>query len=256
MKKIPALIVDDELCSRELLYNYLEDHCPDIEVVAKAGSIAEAVSAITNIPLALVFLDINLHEENGFELFNKIPQPDFLTVFVSGYDQHALRAFKHHAAGYILKPVDVEELKETVNQVKKMLVDKTGIDHLQLLIQYIKASPATGKIALPVSDGLVYVPVNDIVRCEAEGNYTHMYFTNRNKILVCRTLGTYESLLKNHLFVRVHHQHLVNLRHVERYQRGRGGIVYMSDKKGIDVSQRKKEHFLKLLETLYPGSSI
>lgn len=241
------MIVDDEYGSRRTLHNFLMKYCPDVEVVAEAASVEEAVLAVKRTSPALVFLDINMPDEDGFELFNKIPKQDFYTVFVTAYDEYSLKAFKHHAVDYILKPIDINELTETVGRIKKMQENKEGAYQLKSLLQAGQKAFISGRIALPVSDGFVYVQVSEIIRCEAEGNYTNMYFADQHKILVCRTLGTYEDLLKEQGFARVHHKHLINLRYVERYQRGRGGIVFMSDKKQIDVSQRKKDEFLKLL---------
>jgi two-component system LytT family response regulator len=253
VKKITTLIVDDEFGSRKTLHNFLVKYCPEVEVVAEAASVEEAVAAIKRTSPELVFLDINMPDEDGFELFNKIPQPDFYTVFVTAYDEYSLRAFKHHALDYILKPIDINELTEAVGRILKLQNHKEDAHRLKSILQTGQQTFLSGRIALPVSDGLAYVQVNDIIRCEAEGSYTNMYFTNRTKIVVCRSLGIYEDLLKEHGFARVHHQHLINLKHVERYRRGRGGIVFMSDKKEIDVSQRKKDEFLKLLGGNHAG---
>lgn len=247
VSKITTLIVDDERDSRQTLLSFLTKYCPDVEVVAEAASVAEAVQAIRRTAPELVFLDINMPREDGFELFRKIPQPDFKVVFVTAYDAYALQAFRHHALNYILKPLDINELMETIERVRKLQEPRINEQRLQALLQALPKPVVPDRIALPVLDGLIYVYLDDIIRCEADGNYTSVYFTNRSKLVVSRTLGVYEELLRDRGFARVHHQYLINLKHVERYQRGRGGTVIMSDKKEITVSQRRKDEFLKLL---------
>ena len=249
MKKIRAVIVDDEYESRQTLLNFLVKYCPDVTVSGQAGSVAEAVSVIADLQPDLVFLDINMPAENGFQLFGKLQQHDFYTVFVTAYDEYALQAFKHHAVDYLLKPVDIHELIATVNRVVLLKDNKTKVHQLTALLDAFKQPVEKNlKIALPVTEGLIYVRTADIVRCEANSNYTYIHFENGKKIVVSRTLAVYEDALKGRGFARVHHHHLINLHHVEKYVRGRGGVVIMSDSKEIQVSQRKKDEFLRLLE--------
>jgi two-component system LytT family response regulator len=247
MKRIKTIIVDDEVKSRKTLVDFLLKYCPDIEVTAEAASVDEAIQAIDRLKPELIFLDINMPEGNGFELFKKIKEPDFHTVFVTAYDQYALEAFKHQAVDYILKPINIAELIKTVNRVKTLQNYKTNTDQLNAFLQSVsKKTIMSDRIALPVADGLTYVQTDDVIHCEAQGNYTFFHFTNRSKLLVARTLGFYEDLLKNRGFVRIHHHHLINLMHVEKYQRGRGGIVVMADKAELRVAQRRKEEFIKV----------
>ncbi len=249
MDKITAIIVDDEQESRNTLHSFLLKYCPDIEVVAEASSVATAVKAIEAHAPALVFLDINMPGTSGFELFEVLPEPAFRTVFVTAYDEYALKAIKYHALDYLLKPIDIDELVATIDHLKKVMhADSNSTAQLRKLIMSLHKPALNERIALPVLDGLVYVDINEIIRCEAEGSYTYMYFTNRSKMLISRPLGTYEAILRDHGFVRIHHHHLINLSHVEKYQRGRGGLVIMSDKKEIIVSQRRRDEFLKRLD--------
>jgi two-component system LytT family response regulator len=247
MNKLTALIVDDEEDGRDTLRNFLQRYCPEVTSVAEASSVQEAITRIGEHQPTLVFLDINMPHENGFELFRSIPEPHFHTVFVTAHDEYALQAIKHHALDYILKPINIEELIAAVDRAK-MLAGKqqTAID-FGSLSHLMQAPSSRERLALPILDGFIYVLLNDVVRCEAEGNYSTFYFTNGRKLLVCRTLGFYEEMLKETGFMRVHHHHLINVAHVDKYQRGRGGIITMSDGTEVAVSQRKKDDFLRMI---------
>lgn len=247
MNKITTVIVDDEYESRHILHKFLSKYCPDIKVVAEASSIAKAVVVIKETNPELVFLDINMPKENGFQLFNKLPHATFYTVFVTAYDTYALQAFRHHALDYLLKPIEINELIITVSRIKQLRDHKQQASQLKGFFEAFKRPAELPKIALPVTEGFIYVQTMDIVRCEASSNYTHIYLAEGKKIIVSKTLAVYEEMLQEHGFARVHHKHLINLKYVEKYVRGRGGVVIMSDKKEIEVSSRKKEEFLKLI---------
>lgn len=251
MDKKNTIIIDDESDGRNTLKYFLNKYCPYIEVAGEAESIDEGVVQINNLAPQLVFLDINMPDEDGFTLFSRIPDPSFYIIFVTAYDEFALKAIKHRAFDYILKPINIDELIAAVHKVKKDIghrnENSSSPSHAALSKIILD-----DKLALPIADGLVYVNIQTIIRCEAEANYTAFYFTNRPKILVSRTLGTYEEYLKPYGFIRVHHSHLVNKLFVEKYLRGRGGIIIMSDKKEIVVAQRKKADLLKFFGNLFP----
>lgn len=245
---LTTLLIDDEQDSREALRLFLTRYCPNVQIVAEAASVADAVTEIGQHHPDLIFLDINMPHENGFVLFEKIPRPEFQTIFVTAYDEYALQAIKQQALDYILKPINITELMLAVNRAQQACEQQQvarRFDEL-LLARQLPAAPV--KIELPTTNGFVYMPVTDIIRCEAEGSYTLFHFTGRKPMIVCKTLGAYESILKEYGFVRVHHRHLVNLAHVEQYQRGRGGLILMSDKKEVLVSQRKKDDFLRSMK--------
>ncbi|MDR6464561.1 LytTR family DNA-binding domain-containing protein [Chryseobacterium sediminis] len=250
MSRIKSIVVDDEQESRETLLHFLSKYCPDVEIVGQADSVNEAVEIIRGTSPELVFLDVNMPIENGFKLFEKISDINFYTVFVTAYDQYAVQAFKHHAVDYLLKPIVIHELMITVNRVAKLLEDKNKIQQLSALLQYIKTPVEQTKIALPNLEGLVYVHTMDIVRLQADDNYTSLYFKGGKKMLVSHTLAYFEEALKEQGFVRIHHQHLINLQHVEKYIRGRGGYIIMSDGTSLQVSQRKKDEFLRIIKKI------
>lgn len=251
MNKLSTLIVDDEPDGINTLRNFLAKYCPNVEVVGNAASADEAQQKIGLLSPKLVFLDINMPGGDGFELLKRIGEPDFHVVFVTAYDDFALKAFKYHAVNYLLKPVNIDELISTVERVEKLVSAAAPDANIKQLLQSM-ANTLPNKLALPLLNGLVYVDIATIIRCEAESNYTVFYFSNRPKIVVSKTLGSFEKQLAVLGFYRIHHHHLINLAHLEYYQRGRGGMVTMSDKKEIAVSQRKKDEFLKLIERIAP----
>lgn len=242
-----AIIVDDEEDSRSTLRNYLNRYCPDVTLLAEAGTVAGAVRHIRALNPDIVFLDMNMPHENGLALFASIPHPDFYTIFVTAHNEYALSAIKHNALDYLMKPVNITELVLAVNRAKAMYDKDTMHRQLDQLLQSVQKRNTMEKICLPLTDGFIYVYVHEIIRCEAEGSYSVFYFTNRKKLVISRTLGNYENLLREYGFIRVHNSHLINLEHVEKYQRGRGGMVLMSDKKEVIVSQRKRDDFLRLV---------
>lgn len=251
MDKLTSLIVDNEITARNTLRTFLDKYCPEVTVVAEAASIHEAVMEVNTYDPLLVFLDINMPYENGFDLFNKIPKPGFHTIFVTAYDAYALDAIKCHAIDYILKPINIDELICAVQHAAAVSF-KPGVEtNLSVRSEPARPIKSISKLALPVLEGFLYVEKNDVIRCEAEGSYTMFYFINRPKLLISRPIGSFEDQLKDDGFIRVHHHHLINIAHVERYHRGRSGIVAMSDKMEVPVSQRRKDEFLGIMERGY-----
>lgn len=244
---LTTLLIDDEEDCRIALRNFISKYCAGLIIVAEADSVERAVPQIKMLKPDLVFLDINMPHQDGFALFESIPDPEFYTIFVTAYDAYALRAIKHHALDYLLKPVNITELIHAVERAKALYHKKTLNQQIGALLSSAQKTKVPEKVCIPLTDGFIYVKTEEIIRCEAEGNYTTFYFTNRPKIIVCRTLGSYELLFSDHGFARVHNQHLINLVHVEQYQRGRGGMVLMSDKKQVMVAQRRKDDFLRLI---------
>ncbi|MBL7705063.1 MAG: response regulator transcription factor [Taibaiella sp.] len=246
--KLTAIIIDDEKDGRDTLKHYLQKYCPEVSVLAEAASVSAAAALIKAHNPWLIFLDINLSGESGFELLDHTGvQETYKTIFVTAHDEYAIQAIRKHAFDYILKPIHIETLVNAVNRAKESAATPPS-GAIKELFQVIQSRQQEQRLALPVLDGFIYVDIREIVRCEAEGNYTLFYFHTRNKILICKTLGYYETILKDQGFVRIHHHHLINLKYVERYQRGRGGIVYMSDQSELPVSQRKRDDFLYMLQ--------
>jgi len=241
---INCIIVDDEPKSRESLKILLEDFCQNVVVKALCQDVAEAVDAIQVHKPDVVFLDIHLKRETGFDLLNRLNDVNFEVIFTTAYSEYAIKAFKFSAIDYLLKPIDIEELKRALAKVEKRMSD-TISDRLKQLIQNLKApSTENYKLALPTSDGLVFVKVNDILYCEASSNYTLIFTFDGKKHVVSRTLKEYEDMLSEHNFFRIHNSYLINLNAIKKYVRGEGGYVVMANDQSLDVSKRKKEAFL------------
>jgi len=241
---INCIIVDDEPKSRESLKILLEDFCQNVVVKALCQDVAEAVDAIQMHKPDVVFLDIHLQRETGFDLLTRLNDVNFEVIFTTAYSEYAIKAFKFSAIDYLLKPIDIEELKRALAKVEKRMSD-TISDRLKQLIQNLKApSTENYKLALPTSDGLVFVKVNDILYCEASSNYTLIFTFDGKKHVVSRTLKEYEDMLSEHNFFRIHNSYLINLNAIKKYVRGEGGYVVMANDQSLDVSKRKKEAFL------------
>jgi two-component system, LytTR family, response regulator len=242
---VRVIIIDDEVKICENLEQMLADSCPNVEVVAACQSVDSGISAIRQFKPDAVFLDVQLKGETGFDLLSKMPNIDFEVIFSTGHAEHAVRAFQFSAIDYLLKPIDAVDLKRAVEKVdKKRNSDITK--RIETLISNFKpAKSSQYKMAIPSSDGLVFVKISDIIYCEASGNYTTFYTADGKKYLVCRTLKEYDDMLSDSDFFRVHNSYLINLNSVKKYIRGDGGQVIMSNDISIDVSKRKKESFMQ-----------
>ena len=244
---IRSIIVDDELKSRESLKILVEDFCDGVEVKALCQNVAEAVKAIGEFDPDVVFLDIQLQRETGFDLLTQLKNIEFEVIFTTAYSEFAIKAFKFSAIDYLLKPIDVGELKQALSRVEKRRNNTIG-DRLQQLMQNIRAGTSGNyKLALPTADGLVFVKVSQILYCEASSNYTEFVMEDNRKFIVSRTLKEYEDMLGEQNFFRIHHSYLINLNAIKKYVRGEGGYVIMNNDKSLDVSKRKKEGFLSRL---------
>ena len=241
---LSSIIVDDESKSRESLKILIEDFCEGVAVKALCQNVTEAIQAIDQFKPDVVFLDIQLQRETGFDLLNQLKDFTFEVIFTTAFSEYAIKAFKFSAIDYLLKPIDIEELKLALTKVEKR---KGAIvtNHLQHLLQNLRAGTSNNyKLALPTSDGLVFVKVSDILYCQASSNYTEITLSDNKKYTVSRTLKEYEDMLTEQNFFRIHHSCLINLNEIKKYVRGEGGYVIMNNDKSLDVSKRKKESFL------------
>lgn len=244
---IKALIVDDESRGRQTLFNLLKENCPEVEVLEMCDSAKSAVESIEKNQPGLVFLDVEMPQQNGFALLESVRNINFDVIFTTAHSHHAIKAIKFSALDYLLKPIDIDELRAAVDKVSQKKSQVQQHNNIEFLLQNAKGTKKFDKIALPTTDGFVFVNINEIVRCEASGSYTLFYFDKKESLLVCKNLKEYEDLLSDMNFFRVHHSHLINLSGIQRYIRGDGGQVVMQDGSVIEVARRKKEQFLHKL---------
>lgn len=245
---IRAVSVDDEENGRQILRHYVNQYSEtlDLELVGEADSVASGIELINRVKPDLVFLDVQLQDGTGFNLLEKLNRDSFKVVFVTSYDQYALKAIRFKAIDYILKPIDPDLFVEAVEKVKADL-NKFTIEKDVRIDELVTNINSFEKIGLPSIDCIRFVKVSDIVRCEADGNYTKFVLSNNESIIVCKTMKVYEDLLAEYKFIRIHKSHLINVNYVDKYINGDGGTVIMSDGSSVEVSRRKKEDLLKLI---------
>ncbi|HWB65196.1 MAG TPA: LytTR family DNA-binding domain-containing protein [Chitinophagales bacterium] len=244
---ISAVIIDDEKAGIENLGNLLARYCPDVSIAGTAGNITTGKEIIDDTEPELVFLDIEMPFGNGFDLLAGYSTIPFEVIFVTAFEKYAIKAIRLSACDYILKPIEIAELKAAVERAAGRISQKSDRLPLKTLLANIKELGRDKKIGLPTQQGLTFVNEADIVRCEADGSYTWFYFTNRDKLLVTRNLGEYEELLADDGFIRVHHAHLINRQHITELIRANAPVLVMSDGSQITVSQRRRDALLKLL---------
>lgn len=246
MDKLKAIIVEDELASRETLTSYLIKYCPNVELIDEADSVKSGLEVIKKHKPDVVFLDIEMPFGNAFDLLEQIEKVDFEVVFVTAYSNYAIQALNMSASYYILKPISIDELVKAVEKITQKSTEQEMPVHSKVLLENIQAvNKHNHKIVLPQLNGFDVVKINDIIRCQANDNFTEFYLTNGTKKLISRTLKFYEDLLKDFDFVRIHKSHLINIQYVVKYLKGKGGQVEMTDGSVVDVSVNQKASFLE-----------
>jgi two-component system LytT family response regulator len=246
-----AILVDDERSNLETLKVLLEKFCPEIKIVGMASHVNEAVQLLNLHQPDLLFLDIQLGGQTGFDLLNLLINKNFEVIFVTAYDQYGIQAVKFAALDYLLKPVNPDELIHAVEKAKKSLKQKGQTEQLNFLLQQInKTEAAIPKIALPQHNEIRFVTLNEILRCEAANTYTNFFLSNGDKILISKPLKEYSDLLKPHGFLRTHQSHLVNPSFVKSWLKEDGGTLLMKNNDKIPVSRPNREIVKDLLNKL------
>ena len=246
---VKALIVDDEEDSRVSLRTYLNHFCDFVDIVGEADGVESGLEAIKTHKPDLVFLDVRLSPGSGFDILQEVSEIDFEVIFITAYDEYAVKAIRFSALDYLLKPVDIDELVQAVQKVydkqKESSQDTLRYDIFKENLNAINEQ--YGRIVLPTLEGFMVVEVKSIIRCEADRNYTHFLFEGGKKVVIPRTLKVYDELLENLGFFRVHQSHLVNLQQVSEYRRRKkGGIAILKDRTEIPVSESRKDSFMDL----------
>lgn len=245
---IHAIIIDDEKHCIETLSIMLTDHCPGIQIIETCRSGKVAIDAIRKLRPDLVFLDVEMPLMNGFEMLEQFPAIDFAVIFTTSYDKYAVKAIKYSALDYLLKPVDRTELEAAVKKVQQRK-QLPFPEQFEILLGKISESHQTlKKLAIPTADGYQLIGVDFLLRCEANDNYTHIFLKDRRKLIASRTLKEIEEQLEDFAnFIRVHNSHVVNINEVEKYVRGDGGYLLLSDGSTVTVSRTRKESLLRKL---------
>ncbi|MEM0997540.1 MAG: LytTR family DNA-binding domain-containing protein [Bacteroidota bacterium] len=248
MSEFTALIVDDERSNREFLTVILEDFCPEIRVVGQADSVKMGLEQLEEHDPDILFLDVKMPNGDGFQLLEQVEKPRFQLIFTTAYDQYAIRSFKYSAVDYLLKPVDPEDMVRAVNRAKERLSKGELNVQLEALLENLRQQGSgPRKLIVPDQHGFVVIRVEEVIRVEAEGNYSTIVLTSRKEILASKPIKYFEKLLEGKEFARIHNKYLVNLDHVVKYLRRRRPVVVTSDGMELEVSRRKKEEFLKRL---------
>ena len=245
---IRCILIDDEQLAREVLREELGIHCPDVEVVAVADSVRSAIAAIALERPDLVLLDVQLGDGTGFDVLEKLTQPDFRVIFTTAYSEYAVKAFQVAAVDYLLKPIKGSELRAAVQKATTAIRLESQEERINTLTQLMHR--VEKRIPFATSDGISIHHVADIIRCEADNNYCRVHLRNKESLMLAKTLKDLEALLAEHGFERVHQSHLVNMAHVNKYVNRNGGHLVLSDGIHVPVSQRRKTDILDLLSKL------
>jgi len=248
MKK-KLLIIDDENRTREFVKKIIDSFQLDIEVFTDGENVETGIEAINRINPDIVLLDIQMPDGTGFDVLNSIETKNFEVIFITAYQEYAIKAIKFSALDYILKPIDSEELHSSIITAMDALEFKREDDQYLALENNIQATNRR-KLVLKTQESVFVVDLSEIVRCEADKNYTFFYLNSGKKILVSRTLKDYETMLNGYGFFRIQQSHLINLEYLDRYDKTQGGAIIMKDGVSVPLSSAKKEQFFKLLERL------
>ncbi|MCK4662165.1 MAG: response regulator transcription factor [Bacteroidales bacterium] len=244
---LKTVIIDDEQDAVKAIELIVSEYCPNIKIVGKASSAAEGIKEITGKKPDLVFLDIEMPHMNGFQLLESISDKKFEVIFITAYNHYAIKAFKVCAIDYILKPINIVELVNSVNKVVQ-LYEKQIVrdDKYELLLKNLKFIQKK-RIALPTGDGTEFIDAENIIKIEAEGSYSKVYFVDRKAILVSKNLKEIETIIDDISFFRPHKSYIINLSHVKKYNLQIGGEIELIDGTKVIISRRKRDDFIKIV---------
>ena len=242
---VTAIIIDDEENGRFALKQKLQDYCTDIQLLGEAENGEEGIRLIEKHKPRVVFLDIEIPRMDGFQMLHRLTEKNFHLIFTTAYDQYAIKAIKFAAFDYLLKPIDIEELKLAVSRINEM--PQTTEKKLSALEHNFQEKNVFNKIGIPTMEGINFFDINDIIHLEAHSNYTTIYFVNHPKLIASKTLKEFEELLPGDIFYRPHHSHIIQLKYIKRYLKSDGGQVEMQNGNIVDIARRKKDEFLNII---------
>jgi two-component system, LytTR family, response regulator len=249
---IRAIVIDDEINNLKNLRQILHKHCQELTVVGTALNADEGIKIIEALDPDLVFLDIQMPGKSGFEMLRSLVSYHFAIIFVTAYDQYGIQAIKFSALDYLLKPIDIDELKEAVQKAIRFQKQKSQnlqVENLLRLIE-LRHTKEEHRIALPSLKEIRFVLIREIVRCEASNNYSIFYFLNGEKIIVSRPIAEFEELLKEYGFLRPHKSHLVNQKFIKSFVKEDGGYLLLEDHSQLPISKQKKEQIKTILSSI------
>ncbi len=249
---LKTIIIDDEQHCVDRISKLLSKYDNTINIIEICSNAGDAKKTIELLKPDVIFLDVHLHQETGFDLLKQLSNIDFEIVFTTAYDSYAVDAFKFSALDYLLKPIDEDDLSLTIDKLKKKTSLKDVSKKVEVLFHNLEdKTNQVKKIAIPTLEGLTFIKVSDIIRCQSDINYTHIFLEGKKKITVAKTLKHFEDLLDQYNFFRTHQSHLINLSYIDKYVKGKGGYVLMSDGTHIEVAVRRKEGFMNKLSSTY-----
>ena len=243
-----AIVIDDVDSIRTKNIDLIKSHCPNIAIIGQANSVKSGISLIKQIVPDLVFLDVEMPDGTGFDLLQMLNPIQFKVIFITGYEDFAIRAFRFSAIDYLLKPLDPVELVEAVNKAEESMHKEVLELKLNPLFSNLERPKNLQKLVLKTAEKIYSVNIQDIINCESDKNYTTFYFINAPKLVVSTTLKEYETLLKPFNFFRAHQSHLINMLYFDHFIKTDGGnTIVMKNKNKIPLATRKKEEFLTLI---------
>ncbi len=239
-----VLLIDDETEARRNLRQLLKQSCPSVEIVGEADGVQTGIELIREFNPQGVFLDIQMQDGTGFDLLGEFPEPSFHVVFVTAYDQYAIRAFEFNAIDYLLKPIEISRLTHAVEKMEEL--DNSGqyFQQINMLLSGMR-NQRLETIILLTQEGQHYIKLEDIIRLEADKNYTTFFCYNRKSIVVSETIKKYEEILPTDLFFRSHQSHIVQRKFVKSFLKESGGFIEMTDGAQVPVARRKKDGFFE-----------
>lgn len=247
---IRTIIIDDEMLMRQTLEKLLREHCSNARLVAQAGSVKEGVDTVRKHHPDLILLDIKMKDGTGFDLLKQLEPVDFKVIFITAYDEYAIKAIKFSALDYLLKPVEPKDLVEAINKAEKLVLKEMNAQLSVLADNLQSPNIPAKKIILKTFDSVHLVKIFDIIYCESADNYTYFHLQNNNKVLVSNTLKEYDELLGEYGFLRVHKSYLINLAHIIRFEKAEGGSIVLTDDHVVPVASRKREQLLEMLDRI------
>lgn len=247
---INTIILEENPTGLHLLQNYLAENCTNVQVIETVHTLDACYRAITRHKPDIVFFDGDLEDGSSFEMLDWFDKIEFEVIITTQSEAYALKALKYNVLDYLLKPYDVGELKTAIAKVEAKKSKHSFERHIDTLFQNVTMGNNNTKIAISTSEGLVFKKVKDILYLESDGAYTHFIMKDEENIMTSYNIKIYEAILSQHCFFRAHRSHIINLLEVDRYVRGEGGHVIMTNKKLLDVSKRKKDEFYEALESI------